>query len=1456
MFIKYKEKKILEHLTTSLDGDLRGVTLTLGIYADISDSMESSPYAFKIFLPPLLYKDQKMTAEIIHVRSDQKVQCSPFIWNKNTSICVFAIVFDDMDINSSLVVYPRITNGEISKRYGEMVPAEKVETNQIIDVISRFIETMEKNSTELNREFEYVKQINKDKSYLLIVQVENSQENTIVDVLTSTYKYGDGMTIFPNPSSAQIFAIGKNKVNLYFTTTQDLVLNIASVNGIGGFTWNDLDRANETVFLNGIGDRVTLTTKGTSNKSPILYIESLTELNDYQYGFIFYATYYPRGNVDPLKPNRINEIHYRTVKMPIKYYAPIDFVQAWTVNFNFYNIEINPTKQEKFITYENSLFDIWGTILDDKQIFSARFSPDMELKLSPDKKIKGVFDLLYGTIFFTPDDVKKIMTPEPKKMPNIYINVSPSQGYEHLNFRRIGLEVDAHSISKELGADVIPEGVYISGRNTFGVKIYKVKLKKENPCFKLEYSANSNYVKFILTSDFTSEFNEEFKNMELRDESGRKFFNITFEADYLSKHEFLYLVIYSKEFREGENDNLNYFVFKYMTAENPMGFLPIKDFGNNKITYNKNGNDYTIKFAPVKYPEATYFIKAIYADNAIPGENINSIAMSESKGKNIISNEYGSNHQSELTYKINTNKEIAYIKVLAMISVLEEKLIYLYEPIEVLENKQSNVIQLKKLGIIQTIEVPYKTSSVVARADNAYKKQKYQINMKEKDKIPNYIKVEVINDQRLDSPSVCFSNQDQDCMFNRGQLSTGGAYSTTIFVKKQQILENYFYLTVKCHELTNCSYNITITKDTEANFESSGVYTYYVSENNTNMLFRFKNIFEGNNYTLTAYATGGKNIRLGLDDCFDRACNQYNFTDGAAITVSTKRLDYYVLSVQAEPGEYISLGLKIFEGKSALGFGLDPKIGQISGLLRKNILDMECYVLPNDEDTYYITGNIFEGLAYYGFTNESTELIEDEKTLATKGYFSLIYDYPKNKRNYMCISFTKFAPEKDNFLAYSIQIQTKKTFDSALFAPQHTSFIYSRVIPAGSTAFFTSVLPKVESEYLVYNMFTTVGYPKMYMFACDNYPNCEVPINMTEGPKFKHVTKVNRHSTFFLPSDIMGKTPIDSKQAVLVVKCNQAQGNEKYDYCEFLTSIYGEKEVIQLLDSQPFGQYDTPNDTDQFLIDFSLETSDNFKVHIDFYLVTGDVNFEVKDALSDNPINVHKYYLANKIFYSIEINRNNNMNKNLKKIRIDTKARIDSYYIVEYKIIGSKIEQNINRIYTNINYLIPISPKIDMDDEQKKILLLQSVKIIRPKIFIASFYSLNCKLNIKKPINRTESLQIPTYGNYAQDYHIHSEKDGDIMTLQNYIAYINDGEKYFVNENDMCMLYVSGFDLYPDDLGIRKEILISEGVPQKFVFFDAIKKIRYVYPHVDPSKNFNISFKYDSPWKIKSENIL
>ena len=90
-----------------------------------------------------------------------------------------------------------------------------------------------------------------------------------------------------------------------------------------------------------------------------------------------------------------------------------------------------------------------------------------------------------------------------------------------------------------------------------------------------------------------------------------------------------------------------------------------------------------------------------------------------------------------------------------------------------------------------------------------------------------------------------------------------------------------------------------------------GVFNYYVSEENKNMNFKFKNDFTGEDESalLTVYATGGKNIFLKVHDCDDDECIQHDFNGGAAILFEATNLEYYGVQVIAQPGDYISLGI-------------------------------------------------------------------------------------------------------------------------------------------------------------------------------------------------------------------------------------------------------------------------------------------------------------------------------------------------------------------------------------------------------------------------------------------------------------------------------------------------------------------------------------------------------------------
>ena len=107
--IKLKREEIIKISKTN---SLKNLTLTIGIWSDKMDTLDSSTYAFKIFVPKK--NDGTYTQNIletIHIRSDQKVQCKPYKGDYEHYSCVFAVVFDDCDVGKNIVVISKGPKG-------------------------------------------------------------------------------------------------------------------------------------------------------------------------------------------------------------------------------------------------------------------------------------------------------------------------------------------------------------------------------------------------------------------------------------------------------------------------------------------------------------------------------------------------------------------------------------------------------------------------------------------------------------------------------------------------------------------------------------------------------------------------------------------------------------------------------------------------------------------------------------------------------------------------------------------------------------------------------------------------------------------------------------------------------------------------------------------------------------------------------------------------------------------------------------------------------------------------------------------------------------------------------------------------------------------------------------------------------------------------------------------------
>ena len=673
---RFDKEDILAKLN-STQNTIQNLDLTIGVYSNNIDSIYSSPYAFKFFMA-------KKDFNIIHIRNDQKVQCSP-IEKQGEYICYFAVIFDELDINSNLIIYPRSQSGEKIDVYGNFFDSEKVEQNDIQTIITYFKQIKGNLNYKMNKKYIYHRDIQEKTSYLLMT-ISKSRDD--IEVLSSTYYFYNEMNFYPNPSTAQIFAIGKNIIKLNFQTTQDLLLNIVSISQEGHFNWNTtVQSESQKYYLSGFEDRLSLTTftKDEETKLSALMIDasdSSISDNDMS-GFIFYITYYPRNSgfsLDQVRQGRSLEFNYRTVNFPIFFFAPITDVNSYSVNFDFYDFKI---EDSNVISYDNNLFNIWGTVVEEEEINNIRFNPPIRPKYDASTSMKGCFDSAFGNLIINKEFINKFKN---MKKPTLYFGIENSDANKKIV--NLGLELSLYSDFISLGQEKsIPENVYLNGdfkKQENKKYSYSLITDKDNPYLRIEFSAISDLIKYAISTEVFGEQNDtSIGEFDGEVANGRSLLTIKLNNEFFNSNKKLYFTIYAKE---NIDEKLGHYIFKYLNTQKNSDFFPFS-FNDNNVTYEKqetNGKkNYKVTFKPIEQNDVTYYIKAIYGKTKIKNEKMDSIAVSESPGQFLQVNKIN-NKDPELSFILEDLKEeISDIKVLAKVAMKAQKIFLLYNPTSV-----------------------------------------------------------------------------------------------------------------------------------------------------------------------------------------------------------------------------------------------------------------------------------------------------------------------------------------------------------------------------------------------------------------------------------------------------------------------------------------------------------------------------------------------------------------------------------------------------------------------------------------------------------------------------------------------------------------------------------------------------------------------------------------------------
>ena len=1463
--LRITKEEILEALKKrgmeiSNNQTIRYFNLTIGIYTEKIDTLYSSVYAFKVFQPPTYQTKDKMERaafEIIHIRSDQKVLCDP----AQIGACLFAVIFDEGDINNNLVLYPRAQDPNVNVTYyGSFVNATEVERNNLTFILQNIAFNNPQFSSKNGKKFIYAEKVERDKCLLLYVEVDMS---TIVEVFSST---SNNYQITPNPNTPQIFAIQDKELQLNFEEQHDLLINIVSVSGEGYFYWED--EKIRKFYLSGEGDRLSLTAQGHSNSTKLIAqsTEYVWSNSTDKSGFVFYITHYPRNseyNIDQVKAGRSTEFNYRVTKFPLNFFTRLT-AKDITVSFNFYDF-YKGTDFADF-QYKGRLLKIWGTVIPEEQAYRARSYPEYKPNETDCRPVYGTVDGPLGLLYLNQTDIEKYKV-DPNKNYSLFFTVEMMNTTE-TNLTGVGLEV---SVLGEQGREdinsVIPENVYINGKLTnneyFGIHYlrYKLKVDRNNPYMSIEFSSSSVFVNWAVShEEYTPENYTNFTEVHAEKKNGRTIyrFKIPENPDITN---YLYLLIFNID-KQTLEPELSNFVFKYMNFKNSSTFYNFEETAMAKKK--QDGNNYIVTFKPGKNynqgEELVYYVKGVYYDTINVDEIKDSIAISESQGiwrqlNNPLTNENG-----EIEIKLeNVDKELSHIKVMVKLKSHAIVEYLLYEIVKIHEDAKPEsskhwTPQDGYIDIIYNEKANYTMIDFDAENRLQYL-QKYKLKFQNSYYKPKYLKVETKSTSTNLNPN---KDQNQIIFFTkngkREQLAQKGyGLDNVMWLKREQLgFSDEVEIEVQCQNKEGkCLYELMFSGREEILIENSSlVYNYYITYENREMNFKIKNEIEDlapNDYILTFYVTGYKPVNLEVKQCYQ--CEQYKFRAGTAITVELIKRKFFELTITAQEGDFISVGSKytLKDGKSPANTLL-PNARQITGYLKRNVLNKECYLLPDRNygqsiSTFYLSILFYNRVAKLTFANYRFDPLPQVEYV-DNGHYTYVYNYLATDVRYICVEFPPSDKYDINDIPYTIQLTEPKAQIGLLniYTPQLNGNIYPRIISKGSVVFFNAVPPNTDSKEQIYNMMTLEGLPQMYIHKCKTYPLCELEIN-----------KIDSTDEIIKPNEINGMTswvniepkkynPIQAEQYIMYVKCPDLP-YENYEYCKFQTTILGNKDTVVLVEKQPFSEYILKNEQNSFLINFEFEQN-IYKIFVDTLVISGDVSFTLKDAKSDKEIISHKYYLGNKIFYSIS----KSSNYDIKSIRVEIKAKQNSYYVVEYKLLKSGVDQTLNEVYAGINYLIPV-PK--QENENQKLLTINNVKLLSNNNYLTSFKSLNCRFDIRR-VNKGSSydseVSINSYGTYAQDLITDSNELRKTSHTYKITALDRDTSDY---QKGMCMLYVSGLEITQKESPVQRELLVSQGVPQTTVFESGLTKVRFVYPHTEKTKNIIIIFDIINPAKYQ-----
>ena len=614
-------------------GSLEDVKLIIGIWTDKTDSLGTELYSLRVHEVNMEQND----LDIYEVNTDQKILCKPKPLGTQY-YCLFMVTYDDQDVNqeNDLLVYASSTNkGDSTIMYANFIDANTYNAF-IVDNLKGSIPNenfADYNTIAMDTSYFYIKlhKYQNKNRYLYVNVISSFKDDIMMVASMNCFDVSkEGIKIFyPSPRTEQIVQAKDDSLILEFSGNSSLIVNIENLGGEADLRWEEDDQV--VHYLRGKGDRLTLTTSTNYKRLLIKKLKSDHTIKEKDPGFVFLVDFYtrdPAQNFDEVIYGSSIEMAYRDTDLPVYMYSKkVDYSNDINIAVTF-----RDSRDDTEGEYESSPIEVRAFLDKRDLIYAAKATPDFE---PYGNRIDGIYDPALKTAqVFLPDFVINLQFKiDPKDYPTLLLFLGKSNAYEDKVYKTFDVETQF----TRTNSLVVPvEKVYNYGKfNGLLTQYYKLRKDKIKKIMKIVISFNSDLLTFSI-GDMSNPNNltDKFSN---KTEIGKGKILITIQPP--ESMDFIYLNVFKKDYMSDPNTLIQNYAFKYINVESDEQFFDYAIKNNNgSLTYKEEKKDdkvtLTVTFNRVDIDKGkaniTYFMKVVDSRSYIPGEDFNTVAVTES----------------------------------------------------------------------------------------------------------------------------------------------------------------------------------------------------------------------------------------------------------------------------------------------------------------------------------------------------------------------------------------------------------------------------------------------------------------------------------------------------------------------------------------------------------------------------------------------------------------------------------------------------------------------------------------------------------------------------------------------------------------------------------------------------------------------------------------------------------